>query len=75
MYSKLRTPSCVLQAADDEVRRLALDYANDSAALTEVWRLLNSQGGPEPTLLDLRWQNESGQIVLLEDLKGWASTR
>ena len=64
-----------LQAADGEVRRLERDYANDSAALTEIWRLLNSHGAGRPTLLDLRWQKESGEMVLLKDLQRWASTR
>lgn len=65
----------VLQAADGEVRELARDFANDSAALTEVWRLLNRGGEGGPRLLDLRWQKESGEVLLLQDLQEWAATR
>jgi hypothetical protein len=74
MVTKVRL-FIVLQAADGEVRELARVYANDSTALTEVWRLLNSQSEAGPTLLDLRWEKESGEVVLLKDLQGWASTR
>lgn len=65
----------VIQAAGGDVREVARDYADDSAALTEVWRLLNRPDEAGPTLLDLRWEKENGEVVRLEVLHRWASTR